>query len=72
MKCQRCGKEKVMGVLAKCGDMCSLKLPDGTKQDIGYVPYDIGLGGGDYFDFEMCMHCGQVQGSFPVYHVDSE
>jgi len=32
----------------------------------GYVPRDMGIGGGDYVKFSYCADCGQIQGEFPV------
>ena len=32
----------------------------------GYVPGEIGIGGGDYIRMDICLDCGQVQGEFPV------
>lgn len=37
----------------------------GTEFD-GYVPDDIGIGGGDYVEFTWCLECGQIQGQFPL------
>jgi hypothetical protein len=31
----------------------------------GYVPDDMGIGGGDYVEFDYCLQCGQIQGRFP-------
>jgi hypothetical protein len=36
------------------------------KDNDGYVPDDLGIGGGDYVEFDMCLTCGQVQGKFPL------
>lgn len=32
----------------------------------GYVPDDLGIGGGDYVEFDLCLDCGQVQGTWPL------
>lgn len=37
----------------------------GEKEKDGYVPSDMGIGGGDYIEFEWCLDCGQIQGTFP-------
>jgi hypothetical protein len=37
----------------------------GDKQRDGYVPDDIGIGSGDYVDFNYCLQCGQIQDEFP-------
>jgi len=31
-----------------------------------YAPENVGIGGGDYVDFEYCLDCGQMQGEFPI------
>ncbi len=32
----------------------------------GYVPNDLGIGGGDYVEFRLCLNCGQMQGNYPM------
>jgi hypothetical protein len=32
----------------------------------GYVPSCLGVGEGDYVEFEYCLDCGQIMGKFPV------
>lgn len=64
MKCQRCESEQVISISAKCSDRCFTTFPDGTGKD-GYVPYISGLGGGDYLDVDICLDCGQAQGTWP-------
>ena len=44
--------------------MCSVSV-DGNEH-IGYVPRDMGIGGGDYIKAALCLDCGQVQGVFPL------
>ena len=71
MKCQRCKSERTMSVTCKCSDRFYAFMgeegdkPDGREHD-GYVPKDLGIGGGDYIDFEYCLDCGQIQGKFPL------
>jgi len=36
------------------------------RQSDGYVPDDMGIGGGDYIRLHICLECGQVQGKFPL------
>ena len=62
--CQRCGAPRLARVLAHCSDMCSIDL--GAKHTHGYVPRDLGIGGGDDVHFLYCLDCGQIQGSFPA------
>ena len=63
MKCQRCQSERVIAVCAKCSDCCGVNL--GSSSMEGYVPTDLGIGGGDYIEFNLCLECGQLQGKFP-------
>jgi len=64
MKCQRCGSERVLSASCKCSDRFNATL--GTVQFDGYVPDDLGVGGGDYVEFGVCLDCGQLQGNFPL------
>jgi len=64
MKCSRCESERVAEVGGKCSDMFSAELGDSSHQ--GYVPDDLGIGGGDYLEFSFCLDCGQLQGKFPL------
>lgn len=64
VKCQRCkGSAKLYSISAKCSDMYSEQHLGGKAYD-GYVPEWIGKWG-DYVEFTICRHCGQVQGSWP-------
>ena len=59
----------VLSVWAKCSDACMVKC-DGKKKD-GYVPSGLGIGGGDYIEFELCLRCGRVLGNlFPAPQAD--
>jgi len=54
-----------MSVSAKCSDLFSATLLGASYN--GYVPREIGIGGGDFVEFDYCLDCGQIQGdSFPV------
>jgi hypothetical protein len=44
--------------------MCGVNL--GAASHDGYVPDDLGIGGGDYVEFDYCLDCGQLQGKFPL------
>jgi hypothetical protein len=70
MSCQRCNSDKTLSVSAKCSDLCSVGGQGYEHQ--GYVPRNIGIGGGDYIDFDYCLECGQIQGEFPLDHPSSE
>lgn len=59
-----CTSERVMGVNAKCSDMCNLGY---EVNYCGYVPNNIGLGyEDDYIEFDYCLECGKIQGRFPI------
>jgi hypothetical protein len=64
MSCQRCKSDRILKVSAKCSDGF-MSTFDGRDYE-GYVPGDIGIGGGDYIQFDLCMDCGQIQGDFPL------
>jgi hypothetical protein len=44
--------------------MCHISI--NGKEGDGYVPDDIGIGGGDYITFTYCLDCGKIQGDFPI------
>jgi hypothetical protein len=62
--CQRCSSLRLARILAHCSDMCSVDLA--SRHAHGYVPRDLGIGGGDDVHFVYCLDCGQIQGKFPV------
>lgn len=64
MSCDKCGSERILGVMGKCSDMSVAQF--NGKEHEGYMPRDVGLGGGDYIEFDVCLDCGKVQGSFPL------
>ncbi len=64
VSCQQCRGLRLARVLAHCSDMCSIDLAG--KHTHGYVPRDLGIGGGDDVHFLYCLDCGQIQGAFPV------
>mgnify|MGYP003406024150 FL=1 len=63
MNCQKCKSERIMCVFAHCQDCCVIELDNREHQ--GYVPYDLGIGGGDDVQIKLCMNCGTVQGTWP-------
>ena len=65
MSCRRCGKDRLASISAKCSDCFSMVAKG--KEFQGYVPDNIGIGGGDYVEMKYCLECGQIQGKFPVY-----
>lgn len=69
-KCRKCGQGRIADVNAKCSDRCTVMLNSRSQQAVlqhdGYVPADMGIGGGDYVRFEYCLDCGTIQGRFPL------
>ena len=66
MSCQRCKSKRVMHVTAKCSDLCRVQI--GDKEHDGYVPTDVVFGKdgfGDYVEFDLCLDCGQMLGTWP-------
>jgi hypothetical protein len=43
--------------------MCSIRH-EGKEFCQGYVPENLGIGGGDYLKIDLCTYCGQVQGNW--------
>jgi len=70
LECISCGSERVVSVLGKVSDMCCISTYENEKN--GYVPDELGIGGGDHIEFDYCLECGQIQGSFPVMDVEWE
>jgi len=64
MSCQRCKSERIASISSKSSDLNYIEL--GDREHNGYVPGDLGIGGGDYIQFNWCLDCGQIQGEFPV------
>lgn len=64
MACKRCKSERVAKVTAKCSDLCFISVSN--REHDGYVPRDLGIGGGDYVEFTYCLDCGQIAGKFPL------
>lgn len=68
MECDKCSSNRVASVSAKCSDLCSFEF--GGREKDGYVPYNVGIGGGDYVQFDYCLTCGKIQGKFPILKED--
>lgn len=64
MKCDNCDSERIARISSKCSDRCVVAI--GGNEEDGYVPRDMGIGGGDYVSFDYCLDCGKIQGSFPL------
>jgi len=64
MKCKNCNSTRIAGVHAHCRDCCFVNIGDNEHE--GYVPNDIGVGGGDSVNIDYCLDCGMIQGNFPI------
>jgi hypothetical protein len=64
MKKCKCGSNRIICVGGKCSDLFSASFGNAVYD--GYVLDGIGIGGGDYMEFDYCLECGQIQGEFPV------
>jgi hypothetical protein len=65
--CFRCKSPRIMNINAKSRDMNIINL-DNERYE-GYVPNNLNIsrsGWGDYLDLDICAHCGQVQGHWPL------
>jgi hypothetical protein len=69
-QCQRCSSLRLARILAHCSDMCSVDLAG--RHEYGYVPRDLGIGGGDDVQLTYCLDCGQIQGKFPLPPIQME
>ena len=70
MACKKCNSERIAFVGGKSSD-CSWGSV-GTKEFEGYIPEDMGVGGGSYIKVEYCLNCGQIQGEFPLPETELE
>ena len=62
--CMKCKSTRVAHAQGKCSDMSSVNI--GDKEHMGYLPSDLGIGDGDYFDFRYCLDCGTIQYVWPL------
>ena len=58
--CEGCHSDRLLTVNGKVSDMFSSSFKNADYD--GYVPQDLGIGGGDYIEFEVCLDCGKLQG----------
>lgn len=64
--CQSCESIRILSVNACCDDKCVCTINGNTSD--GYVPQDALLlysDSGDAVRFNVCLHCGRIQGVFP-------
>lgn len=60
MNCSRCSSERVASLNSKSSDCNQVTI--GVAEHLGYVPKGMGIGGGDYIEFDWCLDCGTIQG----------
>jgi len=53
-----CGSRRIMAVSGKVSDMCNVHYLSADHD--GYVPADLGIGSGDYLEFDVCMDCHRM------------
>jgi len=74
MACDKCKSDRILSIMGKCSDMFSADYK-GVDYE-GYVPTDLGIGGSDYIEMDICLECGKVQGiehqSDPEFFTDHE
>ena len=63
--CKTCKSDRIASVSSKASDLHCVQIVGGNEHD-GYLPSDMGIGGGDYVEFSWCLNCGQIQGKFPL------
>ena len=61
-----CTHSRTASVNAKCSDLCFVRIKETAQERDGYVPDDMGIGGGDCIDFDYCLECGQMVGEWPL------
>lgn len=54
----------IISICAKCSDLCHIYF--NNKERDGYVPRNLGIGGGDYIEFNLDTISGQIQGWKPL------
>ncbi len=63
-KCARCASTRILYAGGKVSDMSFGNV--GERKWDGYVPRDLGIGGGDYLEIAICLDCGQAEGEWPL------
>lgn len=64
MKCDKCESYRIINFMGKILDLVEIEM--GSAEYDGECPRDIGIGGGDYVNFNYCLECGKIQGTFPI------
>jgi hypothetical protein len=69
----KCGSTRVASINAKSSDCNNISLENSGREHQGYVPRGLGIGSGDYVEFDWCLQCGLIQGmKFPLPEHDLE
>lgn len=53
-------------ISAKCSDCCSVSVPGTNLESQGYVPRNLGIGGGDYIRLTIDAQTGKIEGWKPL------
>lgn len=63
-----CKHVRTINVTGKVSDLCFVRYnnQDESRERDGYVPEGLGIGGGDYLEFKLCLDCGRILGDFPI------
>ncbi len=73
-ECDGCSSDRLLSVSGKTSDMFNAEFKNARYE--GYVPQDLGVGGGDYIEIEFCLDCGKVQGILkaedPEFYTEAE
>lgn len=78
IECQRCKSDRVLQGGGKSSDMNNFYVTNRPVMSDGstridrkphvadYVPDGLNIGGGDYYEINLCLDCGQMQGEWPI------
>lgn len=66
MTCQQCKSKRLVSVCSKASDLHFVTSLQSRLEVDGYLPNDLGVGGGDYVEIKYCLHCGQIQGKSTI------
>jgi len=65
-KCETCGSNRLVNVCGKISDFFWVQQKNTGCEYEGYVPSGMNIGIEDYIEFDYCLNCGKIQGTFPV------
>jgi len=73
-ECDGCSSDRLLSVGGKTSDLFNAEFHNVGYE--GYVPSDLGIGGSDYIEMEICLDCGKVQGILkaedPEFYTDAK